>query len=141
MAEISTQLVIDAITLAIRGAYPEAIIVDEPTEQGIEPGAFIVQLIDGGQQKRLGPRYLRTPMFDVIYFSDNSTPECVKVADMLCEVLATVQTPNGDFIHGRDLDWHIEDYVLHFRVTYAHFVRRDAPQDSMETLEVTIQEA
>jgi len=140
MAAISTQLVIDAITLALRTGYPDAIILDDQADQGIKPGAFIVRLVDGDQQKRVGPRYHRAPMFDVIYFSDNSGPECIHFADELCAMLETVKTPGGDLIHGTGMDWHVEDHVLHFRVTYGHFVRREVEQDEMETLGITIQE-
>jgi len=134
MAEISTQAVIDAITLAIRAAYPDAIILDDEAAQGVVPGAFNVRLVSAGQQKFVGPRYRRTPLFDVIYYSNNSGPECVAVADNLSMELDAVTTPGGDLLHGSAVEWRVEDFVLHFIVQYTHYVRRDMPQTFMETL-------
>ena len=134
MAEISTQAVIDAITLAIRAAYPNAGILDDVTMQGVTPGTFNVRLVSADQQKFTGPRYRRAPLFDVIYYSNNSDPECVAVADSLSMTLDAVATPGGDVLHGSGVEWHIEDFVLHFMVQYTHFVRCDTPQTFMETL-------
>lgn len=136
MAEINTQAVIDAVTLALRTAYPAAIILDEEAKQGIKPGAFIVQLVTAEQQQLIGPRYRRTPLFDVIYFSADSAEECAKVGDNLCMVLGTVKTPGGDLLHGTGINWHIEDGVLHFTVLYNHIVLCPQERIDMETLKV-----
>ena len=136
MAEISTQAVIDAITLALRVEYPEAVILDDAAAQGITPGAFIVTLVSAGQRQITGPRYRRGPLFDVKYFSADSEEECRGVADNLSMALDTVMTPGGDLLHGTGMTWHIEDYVLHFTVSYNHNVRRGQEQSFMETLNI-----
>lgn len=136
MAEISTQAVIDAVTLALRGAYPHATILDDEAKQGIKPGAFIVQLVTAEQQKLMGQRYHRTPLLDVIYFSSNSAEECTRVGDNLCMVLGEVTTPCGDLLHGSGVNWSIEDGVLHFMVLYNHNVLLPRERAEMETLKV-----
>lgn len=140
MSEISTQLVIDAVTRALRAAYPEATIWDDEVDQGISSGAFIVQLINAGQRRIVGPRFHCTPLFDVIYFSDNSGPECIRIADELCQVLVMVETPGGDTLHGTGMEWRVDDHVLHFTVSYSYYIRIDSEKPDMETLQVQIQE-
>lgn len=137
MAEISTQAVIDAVTLVLRAAYPEAIILDDIATQGIEAGAFIVKLVTAGQQRVVGSRYHCRPVFEVIYFSAGSTEECVAVADNLSMALGMVRTPGGDLLHGSGMEWRTEDHVLYFTVGYSHYVLRAAPKDIMETLGIT----
>lgn len=136
MAEINTQAIIDAITLALRAEYPAAAILDEEATQGITPGAFIVQLVTAEQRQLIGPRYRRTPLFDVIYFSADSAEECVGVADNLSIVLDMVETPGGDLLHGTGINWRVEDGVLHFMVLYNHHVLRPQERTEMETLKV-----
>lgn len=136
MAEINTQAVVDAITLALRAAYPHAIILDDESKQGIKPGAFIVQLVTAEQQQLAPTRYRRTPLFDVIYFSSDSAEECTRVGDNLSMVLGTVTTPGGDLLHGSGINWNIEDGVLHFMVLYNHNVLRPQERTEMETLKV-----
>jgi hypothetical protein len=136
MSEISTQAVIDAITLALRAAYPTAHILDDEAKQGITPGAFIVTLVSAGQRQIRGPLYGRTPLFDVIYFSDNSAEECAAVADALCMALDMVTTPGGDLLRGTGMEWRIDEDVLHFMVGYGHHVLRETEQDFMETLKI-----
>ena len=137
MAEISTQAVIDAITLALRAAYPNATILDDEATQGITPGAFIVTMVSADQHPLVGPRHSRAPLFDVVYFSDNSSAECVRIADALCLQLEAVTTPGGDLLHGTGISWRIEDYVLHFLVGYPYHTRQELDPYFMETLTMT----
>ena len=71
----------------------------------------------------------------MLYFSDNSNAECAAVADNLCMVLDTITTPGGDILHGSGMTWSIEDFVLHFLVSYNHNVIRPNEQITMETLD------
>ena len=137
MAEISTQAVIDAITLALRAAYPTATILDDEATQGITPGAFIVTLVSADQRPLTGLRHRRTPLFGVIYFSNNSSAECARIADALCLQLEAVTTPGGDLLHGTGISWRIEDYALHFLVGYPYNIRLETEQYYMETLTLT----
>jgi hypothetical protein len=134
MAEISTQAVIDAVTLALRASYPLAIIQDEEAAQGITPGAFFVRLVTNDQQRLNGPRFRRTPTLDVIYFSADSLEECAAVADTLSLALDMVITPGGDVLHGSGASWSIEDDVLHYTVTYGYNVLIETERINMETL-------
>lgn len=136
MAEISTQAVMDAVTLAIRAAYPNALILHEEATQGIQPGTFLVQLVKAEQQPLLGQRYRRMPLLDVVYFSADSAEACTQVGDTLSIVLETVKTPGGDLLHGSGINWNIEDGVLHCMVLYPHHVFRPQERTEMETLRV-----
>lgn len=135
MAQIDTQAIIDALTLKLRTEYPDAVIDNEEAPQGIRPGAILVNLTNAGQSQLNPHRFYRTPQFDVLYFSDNSNAECAAVADNLCTVLDTITTPGGDILHGSGMTWSIEDFVLHFLVSYNHNVIRPNEQITMETLD------
>ena len=136
MAEISTQLIIDAVTLALRSAFPEApIITAEDIEQSNEHGAFLVQLLSSSQQQFLGERYKRIPIIDVVYFGE-TIASCIGVADELSMVLKTITTPMQDVLHGNNIEWRVEGDILHFIVHYRHFIRVDQPKEEMETLTI-----
>lgn len=136
MAQINTQAIINAITLKLREAYPDAarVIDDDNAPQCIKPGAFLVNLISAGQTQTNPHRFHRSPQFDVLYFSKDSNTECSAVADDLCLILDTVTTPGGDILHGSGMTWSIEDFVLHFIVSYNHNVIRPHEQITMENL-------
>lgn len=134
MAQIDTQAIIDAITLKLRTEYPNAVIDHEDAPQGITPGAILVNLTNAGQSQLNPHRFHRSPQFDVLYFSDNSNADCAAVADNLCMVLETVTTPAGDVLHGSGMTWSVEDFVLHFLVSYNHNVIRPTERITMENL-------
>ncbi len=138
MAEINTQAVIDAITLALRAEYPDALILDEEAMQDITPGAFIVSLLHVGTEHMRGRRYKRTPSFDVIYFADRSRAECVMIADHISLTLGVVATPAGDKVRGINLDARIDDeqQVLHFTIDYPYFFLLPDDTELMEYLKV-----
>lgn len=73
MSEISTQKILDSITLALRGEYPESHIYDDEVQQGLKPGDFNVILISSSQQQIVGERYKRVPLFDVFVFPQKGT--------------------------------------------------------------------
>jgi len=135
VTEINTQIVVDAITLAIRTAYPDAGIYSEEMMQGVVPGSFNVRLVTTNQTNMAGLRYRRSPLFDVIYYSDNREAECVAVADTLSLSLEKITTLEGGFLHGSGITWRIQDFVLHFMVQYAHYVREETEKTPMKTLQ------
>lgn len=136
MSEISTQAILDGITLALRNEWPESQIFDDEIQQGLKPGAFNVILVDSMQKQIVGPRYKRTPLFDVLYYPKKGREECYAVADTLSLLLNVISIPAGDLVRGTDLDFEVIDGVLHFYVRYPHFVRSDTSGDAMESLEI-----
>lgn len=134
MAEISTNIILDGITLALRAAHPDSQIEADTVEQGLTTPAFIVLLVSAEQTQQRAQRWKRLPSFDVLYFPKNSREECYKIADELCRVLNVITLPGGDKIHGTGMQYEVVDGVLHFLVSYNHFVYAEVAQENMTDL-------
>lgn len=136
MSEISTEKILDGITLALRSAYPDSHIESDTVEQGLHPPAFLVHLVSAGQKVRVGKRWQRTPGFDVIYFPKAGREECYAIADDLCRLLEVIALPTGDLLRGTGMNFEVVDGVLHFLVSYHHFVFQKTREETMENLEI-----
>ncbi len=136
MSEISTNMVLDGITLALRASYPDSQIESNSIEQGLTPPAFIVHLVSSEQVARVGRRWKRLPRFDILYFPKKGREECYDVADELCGVLELITLPSDDLLRGTDMNFEVTDGVLHFLISYNHFVCHDETGDSMNNIEI-----
>lgn len=126
MSEINTEKILDGITLALRASYPECQIESDTIEQGLTPPAFLVLLADVEQVRQIGERWKRIPRFDILYFPKKGREECYKVADDLCTVLELITLPGGGLLRGTEISFEVTDGVLHFMVSYNHFIRRES---------------
>lgn len=122
MSEINTNMILDGITLALRTAYPNSQIESDSVEQRLKAPAFIVLLVSVEQVAMTGPRWKRLPRFDVLYFPKNAREECYAIADKLCSALELITLSSGDKLRGTDMSFEVEAGVLHFLVSYNHFV-------------------
>lgn len=136
MSEVSTNIILDGITLALRAAYPDAHIDANAVKQGLRPPAFIAQLVSAEVEAYPGQRYKRLPRFDVLYFPEKGREECYSVADNLCTVLELIDLPGGDKLRGTDMSFEVTDDVLHFLVSYNHFVYKQIDEVKMGTLKI-----
>lgn len=137
MSEISTQKILDGITLALRSEYPDRQIFDDEVQQGLRPGDFNVILISSSQQQIVGERYRRIPLFDVLYYPKCGREDCYKIADTLNLLLEVISLPEGDLLRGTDMNFEIIDGVLHFYVRYTHFIRCDTTEETMDSFTLT----
>lgn len=136
MAEISTNLILDGITLALRKAYPDAQIESNAVKQGLRPPAFLVFLVSAGKLTHPNSRCRCTPRFEVLYFPQKNREESYSIADSLCEILEVVSLPGGDKIRGTDIDYSIVDGILHFLISYHYFAYYQKDQSPMEELKI-----
>lgn len=136
MSEISTEKIIDGITLALRAAYPDYQIESDTIEQGLTPPAFLVLLVDVEQVRRVGERWRRLPRFDILYFPAKGRKECYAVADNLCTALELITLPGGDLLRGTEISYEVTDGVLHFMISYNHFVYRPTEETYMGDLTI-----
>lgn len=136
MSEISTNIILDGVTRALRAAYPDYKIESKSVEQGLRPPAFIVLLVTAEQRKQMGQRWKRLPRFDVLYFPKAGREECYAVADELCQVLELIALDGGDLLRGTGMSFEVIDGVLHFMVSYHHFVYRETEEEAMESLKI-----
>lgn len=142
MPEIDANKILDGVSLAIRGEYPDCQIEADSVEQGLSPPAFIILLLDSAQKQsmqRSEKRWRRSLRFDIIYFPKNKhgRSECYKIADSLSMILEQITLPGGDKIRGTDISYNIVDGVLHFNVTYKHFAVVENPSEgALEKVEI-----
>ncbi len=134
MAGISTNTILDGITLALRGAFPDSMITSNEVEQGLNVPAFIVRLVSFQTEPRPMQRYRNMPRFDIIYFPKAAREECYDISDKLCDVLEVITLPSGDKIRGVDMSSEVDDEVLHFFVSYNHNVFKPIDNTMMEEL-------
>ena len=136
MAEISTNIILDGITLALRSAFPDSHIEVNAIKQGLNPPAFIVLMVSNEYETYPNSRQKRLPRFDIIYFPTARREECYEMADKLVEVLDVIELPSGDKLRGSDVSIEISEDVLHVLISYNHFVYKPAEQTYMSELEL-----
>ncbi len=136
MAEISTNIILDGITLALRAEFPDSHIESNAIEQGLNEPAFIVLLVNAEVQEYPAQRKKRLPRFDVLYFAEGGNEECYGVADTLLEILQVIDLPGGDKLRGTDMSFEVSEGVLHFLVSYRHFTYKENDEVKMETLKI-----
>ena len=106
-------------------------------EQGFMPGSFWVIETSGAQEQVVGQRYLRTEHIDVRYYGTEAggTAELHGIADALTDALKYVTEDEG-LVRGENMNYQIEDGVLHFFVDYrVHLWKQKERVPYMETLE------
>jgi hypothetical protein len=139
VADIAFNSIFDAVSLQLHSAFPNAQIHGGRVQQGLKIGDFNVAFPDATHTGELGQRARREPFVMVRYYAndgDNTYAECADIADQLTQLLGDITTPEGDVLHGGAMRWEVADTVLHFSVTYRHFVFMPKDQaDPMETLE------
>ena len=79
MAEISTNIILDGITLALRSAFPGSHIESNAVKQGLRQPAFIVLLVNAEVTDYPAQRKKRLPRFDVLYFPRSGREDCYGV--------------------------------------------------------------
>lgn len=136
MAEISTNIILDGITLALRSAFPDSHIEANAVKQGLNPPAFIVLLVSSESEAYPNGRKKRFPRFDIVYFPKERREECYEVADQLTEVLEVITLPSGDKLRGNDMSVEVSEGVLHMFVSYNHFTHKQTEKDYMHDLEL-----
>lgn len=134
MSEITTKLVLDGITLALRSEYPNSKIMADSVDQGLTAPAFIVLLPSADSARQPNNRWRKRTRFDVIYFPTVGREECYDVADNLAQVLDVITLPSGDKLRGSDVNFTVDDDVLHFFISYNYFAYEENAEESMETL-------
>ena len=121
MAQISLNILLDAITAALGDVSFEANIYIDKVEQGLNDGDFIVKHINTEYLSH-GTGSLRRTVsaFDVIYFPNEGNRDCLNMGDSLSEELELIKLNTGDFVRAREKSFEIVDGVLHFKVSYPY---------------------
>lgn len=111
---------------------------DSDVVQGLTEPCFFIAVLNPSQTKLIGQRYFREHPFDVQYFPEEAgdNAELHDVASELFEALEYITLLNGDLVHGTSMAYEIVDRILHFRVNYNMFLKKELEQSEMETIDV-----
>lgn len=136
MSAISTQIVIDGITLALRDAFPDSFITAKPVEQGLRRPAFIVHPLIQGESDLPSNRSRRFSSFVIHHFPEHPCDDWTVIGDALLGVLKVITLPGGDMLRGTDISYECVDGVLHFSVTYKYSISGVSEAPVMENLSI-----
>lgn len=130
--------VVSAISNTLEKTFPEVEIYVNKIKQGFEEPCFFIDLLNPGEKQIIGNRYLRSYLFDIVYFpKKKSSEEIFEVLDKLYSVLEYIELDDSTLIRGIDRNSRGEDKVLHFFVTYEMFIYKlDEEKPKMKKLDV-----
>lgn len=130
--------VVSAISNTLEKKFPEAEIYVNKIKQGFEEPCFFIDLLNPSEKQIIGNRYLRSYLFDIVYFpKKKSSEEIFEVLDKLYSVLEYIELDDSTLIRGNDRNSREEDKVLHFFVAYEMFIYKlDEEKPKMKKLDV-----
>ena len=130
--------IVNGIGLKLSKSFNGINIHKEELEQGFEEPCFFIDLLNPSEKQIIGNRYLRSYLFDIVYFpKKKSSEETFEVLDKLYSVLEYIELDDSTLIRGIDRNSREEDKVLHFFVTYEMFIYKlDEEKPKMKKLDV-----
>lgn len=149
---VASNLIIEAMAMAIGKILPESQVFYDKVPQGIVPGAFVIRKIgqiiedaiglidlnDGGIRPR---RQLRRPTFEVRYYpvSDEGERdrECRDVEELLIFALEQVTTVEGVLLTAEDMNSVTVDGVLLMTLDYPYILEDTRYADPMQNMDYT----
>ena len=133
--------IIKGISMALNTAFGDNYeIFQNDIEQGLEEPGFFIQVLKPDLSPLEGQRSKKHNPFDVMYFptAPGNNAEMFTVAETLMDCLRFITLPNGDLLHGTNMNYEIVDNVLHFMVNFNLTLIRPEDETYMETLETDI---
>lgn len=130
--------IVNGIGLKLSKSFNGIDIHKEELEQGFEEPCFFIDLLNPSEKQIIGNRYLRSYLFDIVYFpKKKSSEEIFEVLDKLYSVLEYIELDDGTLIRGIERSSREEDRVLHFFITYEMFIYKlDEEKPKMKKLDV-----
>ena len=130
--------IVNGIGLKLSKSFNGIDIHKEELEQGFEEPCFFINLLNPSEKQIIGNRYLRSYLFDIVYFpKKKSSEEIFEVLDKLYSVLEYIELDDGTLIRGIERSSREEDRILHFFITYEMFIYKlDEEKPKMKKLDV-----
>nr|DAS52531.1 MAG TPA: tail completion protein [Caudoviricetes sp.] len=130
--------IVNGIGLKLSKSFNGIDIHKEELEQGFEEPCFFIDLLNPSEKQIIGNRYLRSYLFDIVYFpKKKSSEEIFEVLDKLYSVLEYIELDDGTLIRGIERSSREEDRILHFLITYEIFIYKlDEEKPKMKKLDV-----
>ena len=124
--------IIEGIVAQIRTAYPNHQIYVDHVEQGLEQPCFFVRCVNQSHIPRLYKRHREDFLFEVLYYPEEEIrAECETVAYSLYDFLEHIPFQSG-MLRGEQRNSKVEEYVLHFFVSYSLFLVETSTEEHME---------
>lgn len=130
--------IVNGIGLKLSKSFNGIDIHKEELEQGFEEPCFFIDLLNPSEKQIIGNRYLRSYLFDIVYFpKKKSSEEIFEVLDKLYSVLEYIELDDGTLIRGIERSSREEDRILHFFITYEMFIYKlDEEKPKMKKLDI-----
>ena len=108
------------------------IYADNSIQQGLKNPCFFISVLNPSQKSYLKGKYLKNNPFIIQYFPeiDNDNIELLKVAEQLSEGLEFITLLDGSLVRGSKISYEIVDGILHFKVSYNVFVKKQITIDN-----------
>ena len=91
--------IVNGIGLKLSKSFNGIDIHKEELEQGFEEPCFFIDLLNPSEKQIIGNRYLRSYLFDIVYFpKKKSSEEIFEVLDKLYSVLEYIELDDSTFI-------------------------------------------
>lgn len=134
-----TTEVVNGVIAAIKTAFPESDVFDNPAKQGIEENSFSVRCVQPTHEQFLGRRYHKSHLIEIVYFPPNGQEytRCNQIAEQLFEALEIIQA-GDDPIRGTHMEprYSDENRALVFTVVYDYFVIKENDSALMDHLHI-----
>ena len=130
--------IVNAIGLKLSENFEGIDVHREELEQGFKEPCFFIDLLNPNEKQIVGNRYLRSYLFDIVYFPENKkAQDTFETLDKLYSVLEYIELDDGTLIRGIEKSSREEDRILHFFITYEMFIYKlDEEKPKMKKLDV-----
>ena len=112
-------------------------------QQGVNTPCFFISMMPSASQKQLGRSYFQTLALDVVFLQDpniiNATDGIYEVIQFMDEHLELIPYTDGEeegFVHTYERSYQIQEFDLHYHLTFKNRVYIADNDPLMKSLEV-----
>ncbi len=128
--------IIKGISMKLNAAFGDGYrIYANDVEQGLQEPCFFVAVLKPELTHLPGGRYRKRNPFDIHYFPEQaSNTELYAAAERMMDCLEFIILPDGEQLHGTNMNYETVDGVLHFFVNFDCVLLRLPDDVKMQTL-------
>lgn len=136
MAEISPNIVLDGITLALKEGFPDSEIYTEDAPQELNGGDFMVSPVNVSCRQESPVLGHCSLIFSIVYFPKQGNEECLGVSAKIYETVYLITLAGGNKLRLLSGSGSVTDGALQYTTEYFYRYRLDKPEDNMEGLKI-----
>lgn len=132
--------IVKGISVALNTAFGDKYeIYQSAVEQGLTEPCFLISVLSPSQTPYLGARRRLAIPLDVHYFpaQKGSSSEMMEIAEQLFAVLEFITLPDSSLVRAIQMNYEIQDGVLHFFITYSVFLTSFTEQTPLKDFSLT----